>query len=87
VHYNVEGAEAYVHFRQRIINALNLLAAEPAESVAVVTHGGPIRLIFRDVLKLGEIDIDDCAVAVLESLDDSFRLKKTDRIKLLEKTR
>src|SRR6266446_7840994 len=55
VHFTVEGGENYSHFKHRITNALELLHST-SDSAVVVTHGGPIRLIFRDILKLGEID-------------------------------
>lgn len=74
VHAAVEDAEEYVPFQQRITNALATISQEQADKVAVVTHGGPIRLIFRDILKLGEIDVDDCAFAVIEANNGSYTL-------------
>lgn len=74
VHAAVEGAEEYGPFQQRITNALDTISHEQGDKIAVVTHGGPIRLIFRDVLKLGEIDVDDCAFAVLEANDGNYTL-------------
>lgn len=74
VHAAVEGAEEYKPFQQRITNALGTISHEKANKIAVVTHGGPIRLIFRDVLKLGEIDVDDCAFAVLEANGGNYTL-------------
>ncbi len=74
VHAAVEGAEEYEPFQKRITNALESLRREQADKIAVVTHGGPIRLIFRDVLKLGEIDVDDCAYAILETSNDNYKL-------------
>lgn len=74
VHATVEGAEEYKPFQQRITNALDTISQEQADKIAVVTHGGPIRLIFRDILKLGEIDVDDCAFAVLETSVGNYTL-------------
>ena len=74
VHAAVEGAEEYEPFQKRITNALESLRREQADKIAVVTHGGPIRLIFRDVLNLGEIDVDDCAYAILETSNDNYKL-------------
>ena len=70
VHNAVSSAEEYIPFQRRIAEALASLGDKGAETVAVVTHGGPIRLIFRDILKLGEIEIDDCAYAVLATDDN-----------------
>jgi broad specificity phosphatase PhoE len=82
VHYTVAGAEPYAMFNKRITTALHELTKVPAASVAVVTHGGPIRLIFRDVLQLGEIEIDDCAYAVLETRDAGYTLREMHGISL-----
>lgn len=74
VHAAVEGAEEYGPFQKRVTDALGSLSQEQADKVAIVTHGGPIRLIFRDVLKLGEIEVDDCAFAVLEASGGNYTL-------------
>lgn len=71
---SAEGGEAYTAFRQRIINALDAITRESADKVAVVTHGGPIRVVFREVLDRGEIDVSDCGFAVLEAKNGNFRL-------------
>lgn len=74
VHFNVEGAEPYMQFRGRIEKALEAATKSPYEHIAIVTHGGPIRLIFRDVLGLGEINIDDCAFAAIDVVDGRYDL-------------
>lgn len=84
VHNAVEGAEEYIPFQQRITAALGAVSREPAERIAVVTHGGPIRLIFRDILKLGEIEIGDCAYAVLEADNGSYELVEASGVKIKE---
>lgn len=82
VHNAVEGAEQYAPFQQRITAALETITKKPAKKIAVVTHGGPIRLIFRDILKLGETDVDDCAYAVLETKDGGYQLIKKNGISI-----
>jgi phosphoserine phosphatase len=84
VHHAVEGAEEYEPFKQRISKILSDLASVEAETIAVITHGGPIRLIFREILKLGEIEIGDCAYALLETSDTSYQLLEKDDIQIRE---
>lgn len=74
VHFNVEGAEPYMQFRGRIEKALEAATKLPYEHIAIVTHGGPIRLIFREVLGLGEININDCAFAAIDVVDGRYDL-------------
>lgn len=73
----VEGAEEYLPFQERVTKVLDKMSHEPADKVAVITHGGPIKLIFRDILKLGEIDVADCAFAAIEANDQHYKLLET----------
>ena len=64
----LEGGETYEAFRKRIIGAFNGILSSKHSVVAAVSHGGPIRCIFREVLKLGEFkrDLKDCEVFELQ---------------------
>ena len=47
-HYAPEGGESLVNFRQRIVTAVNLLAAAHAGAqIAVVAHGGVMDVLYR----------------------------------------
>ncbi len=74
VHAAVQGAEEYPDFQRRITDALDDVSSQDFETIAVVTHGGPIRLIFRDILQLGEIGVSDCAYAIIEAVDGTYKL-------------
>ncbi|MFA6446449.1 MAG: histidine phosphatase family protein, partial [Candidatus Paceibacterota bacterium] len=64
----IEGAESYPDFVERIKKAFMEISNSGGYStIGIVTHGGPIRVIFREILKDREIDIADCAFAVLRS--------------------
>ena len=58
----VAGGELYETFKARILFSLDNLTKTSHSSIAIVTHGGPIACIFRELLKLGEFkNIGDCA--------------------------
>ncbi len=80
VHYTVEGGEDYKAFQQRITVALEKLSHKSDEAVAIITHGGPIRLIFRDILKTGEIEMADCAYAAIEAKEGHYKLVGSEGI-------
>lgn len=61
----IQGAESYEDFSRRIHKVFGEFTNVPNATIAVITHGGPIRVIFREILKAGEIDVADCAYAVL----------------------
>lgn len=65
--YNtLPGGEAYDDFMKRISESLRKICAnEKSERVAVVSHGGVMRVLFREILKQGEIDFGNCAFAEL----------------------
>ena len=52
----VEGSETYKNFKERVIKCFFDITNQSFESIAIVTHGGPIRCIFREILALGEFE-------------------------------
>ncbi len=50
----VEGSETYKDFKERVVKCFLDITHQSFENVAIVTHGGPIRCIFREILALGE---------------------------------
>jgi broad specificity phosphatase PhoE len=72
----IEGAESYEDFSKRVSEAFyRITNSSEYKSIAIVSHGGPLRVLFRDILKWGELeDIGDCAFVELEKNDNNFRL-------------
>jgi broad specificity phosphatase PhoE len=50
----VDGSETYKDFKERVEKSFAEIINQSFESIAIVTHGGPIRCIFREMLGLGE---------------------------------
>lgn len=73
LHATIAGAEDYETFRERIHVALAEIVSRNDDTIAIVTHGGPMKLIFEDVFNVKKIDIDDCGFAEIE--DDNGVLK------------
>ena len=53
-------------------------------TIGIVTHGGPIRVVFREILKVREIDIADCAYAILNLEGQKLTLETRDGIEYKE---
>lgn len=51
----IETIEIPEHFHDRVRSCFLEIAGERYDAVAIVTHGGPIRCIFREVFGFGEI--------------------------------
>lgn len=75
------GAEDYQTFRKRVIDAFNEIANTDFGTVAVVTHGGPIRRIYDDILGIKDnIQIGDCAWFEVKFSNGKFELGEVDGI-------
>lgn len=70
----IEGAESYEDFSNRISGVFESLVKDSKyNSIAMLSHGGPLRVLFRDILKWGELkEIGDCAYVELEKNGDTF---------------
>ncbi|MFA7662424.1 MAG: histidine phosphatase family protein [Patescibacteria group bacterium] len=81
----IEGVETYSNFKTRIIKSFLKITNEDYSTIAIITHGGPIRCIFRDVLKLGEFKkISNGTIIKLEKNDSDFKVLKIDGASLQE---
>jgi len=67
--HKVPGSENYERFGERVNKALAEIVKQPHETIAILSHGGPISFIFREILKLGEVKIEDCGFAELNYSD------------------
>ena len=78
----IDGAESYEDFSKRIEKAFNFLQLDKEHScVAIISHGGPMRVLFRDILGKGELkEIGDCAWVELESVDGQISINELQRI-------
>ncbi|QQG52420.1 MAG: histidine phosphatase family protein [Candidatus Falkowbacteria bacterium] len=78
----IEGAESYQDFRNRIVSAVNNLADKEQDICrAIIWHGGPMRVLFRDILKIGEIGkIGDLAWVEIEGDGKNFKIIDCRRI-------
>lgn len=77
----IQGAESYEDFVARIKKAfMEISNATNYSTIGIVTHGGSIRVIFREILKDREIDIADCAYAILDSDGQTLTLEARDGI-------
>lgn len=73
----IAGVETYQDFKSRVARCFSEITSEDYQTIAIVTHGGPIRCIFRDVLKLGELKkIGNGAIIELEKIDSDFKVVK-----------
>lgn len=77
----ISGAESYENFVERLKKVFSKIANSSGYStIGIVTHGGPIRVIFREILKDREIDIADCAFAVLQDESNTLKVKSLNGI-------
>lgn len=76
----IKGGEDYYGFGQRIEKGLEKITTSNHKTVAVVSHGGPIRYFFREIMGKGEIKIGDCAFAELETQGKNLKIISLDGV-------
>lgn len=83
----ITGSEDYDSFKKRVLDEfLKITKSKTHKIVCIVSHGGPIRCIVREILKLGEIKrLDDCAILEIESNGKEFSLVAADGIEFENK--
>ena len=83
--FAMENTESYEDFSKRIQDIFKKITSEEArDCVGVVWHGGPMRVLFREILKKGEIKYGDCCFVCLEKNDKGeFTVVEKDGIEFL----
>ncbi len=71
-----DGAETYQVFKDRILDVLKDLTSSPYNDIAVITHGGPIRCVFREIIKHTSIDsLGNGAIIKLSINEDNITVE------------
>jgi probable phosphoglycerate mutase len=77
--FTMPGAESYEDFSVRVSAAFEDLAG--VDGTAVVWHGGCMRVLFRDILEMGELtEIGDCCWVELVRDGGAWRVGESRRI-------
>ena len=84
LYHDVIDSEDYVSFKERVLPAFrDIMSDSQFESIAIISHGGPIGCFAREVLKLGELKrLGDCAIIELETSDNEIKLISLDNAEL-----
>jgi broad specificity phosphatase PhoE len=80
IHHRVKNSENYTHFKKRIIKTFKEITSKNEyKTIAIITHGGPIRCIIREILKAGELaELDDCAIITIKKDKSNLSLVNLD---------
>jgi len=87
-YHHVEGSEDYFKFAERVTKAFNQIVndefSKDTKAIAFVTHGGPITVIFRELLGFEVSEIDDCAIIEFDYDGEGFELLSSNGINKIE---
>ena len=75
IHHHVKDSESYEQFKMRIITAFERITSTKYNCIAIITHGGPISCIAREILK-EEITCCDCTILEMIKTGSTFKLIK-----------
>ena len=84
MYHDVKNSEDYDSFKQRVISAFkSIMLNSEFDSIAIISHGGPISCFVREYLKLGEFEkLGDCAILELENKNNELTLISLDNAEL-----
>jgi broad specificity phosphatase PhoE len=83
IHHNLKGSESYPDFKKRVLKAFAEAVGEGESPMMILTHGGVIKCIVREILKKGEMEnLGDCAILTIEKTDKGISLVNLDGAKL-----
>ena len=79
---HIQGAESQEDFVERIKKAfMEVTGVTDYSTIGIVTHGGPVWVVFRDIMKnSGSIEIADCGYMILDKEDQKLSIDKMDGI-------
>ena len=81
-HHAVPGSENYEHFSERVERTFKEISKQPYRTIAVISHGGVIGYVFREILKMGDVKINDCGFAELEDTNGHLSVVRLEGIKV-----
>ncbi len=85
INHDVKNSENYNSFKDRIINTFNEITNRDYNAIAIISHGGPISCIIRELLKLGEFKkMGDCAVLEIEKKNKELNLISLSNAELVK---
>jgi len=80
IYHKIPNSEEYFAFAERLINAFNKIVEGEEDTVAIVTHGGPIRVIFRELIGFEIEGLADCAVIEIEKDEEGTEIIGMDGV-------
>ncbi len=72
----IEGAEPNDSFEMRILNSIYQIAKESQKVVAIITHGGPIKTVLRQIEYHRDFKIEDCGYIELNVENQNIQIIK-----------
>lgn len=69
-YHDVEKSESYELLKERVQDAFNKISKRSNKSLAIVTHGGVIGGIAREVFGHQEVKIGDCGIIEINSTEE-----------------
>lgn len=79
----VPNAETYQSVRKRVAECFFEILKSPYRIVVIITHGGPMRSIVRDILGRGELkDMTNGAIIELQGIDSHLSILSVNGVSL-----
>ncbi len=80
LYHKLPHSEEYYGFAKSVIDAFEQVTATEYEVIAIVTHGGPIKVIFREILGFELEGLEDCAIIELDKEEHGIEIDGMDGV-------
>jgi broad specificity phosphatase PhoE len=83
IYHNLKGSEDYDSFKKRVMTTFENILNTEHNTVAIVSHGGPVRCIARELLKIGEFKhLGNCAFLEIEKEKNKLKVVRFNNASL-----
>lgn len=76
----INGAEKFEEFKMRVLSAFEQVTNLPHKTVAIVTHGGPMFVLFQELFGREMRTTEDCGFAVIDKEGNSLSLISIEKV-------
>lgn len=84
VFHNVKNSESYDKFKERIIKAFNdIISDDNHKAIAILSHAGPIRCVFRELFTTEFRKLEDCCIIEIDKEGNSIRIGKAEGAEII----
>lgn len=73
-------AQSYDDFIEQVLTGFRDVTTHNLQTTAIVTHGGPIKVILKELFQIKSLSISDCGFIEIEKSDTTLAIRHTEGV-------